>query len=322
MRLIFLFSLPRAGSTLLQRMLAAHDDVATLSETKLLLPLVYTMRDRGIYTEYIHASTVAGIQDLCNQLPGGRNDYLAEMRGFVLRLYAKAAGGNVKYFMDKTTRYSHIVEEVIQLFPDAKYIFLWRNPLAIVASIMTTWADGRWNLFSYKAELFDGLANLVSAYRSYADRSIAVRYEDVLLQPEVELHRLDEYLNLPYDPRQLTGFANVQLIGRLGDPTGVEQYERLSKEPLEKWKRVLTNPIRTLWCRRYLRWIGEERLGLMGYDLNVLLADLNNTPIGFRYMSSDLWNQAYGIAYCVLEPRINKHKLQALPAWHRVYAHR
>ena len=32
----------------------------------------------------------------------------------------------------------------------------------------------------------------------------------------------------------------------MGDPTGVQQYQVLSKEPLEKWKSVLTNPLQSV----------------------------------------------------------------------------
>jgi hypothetical protein len=33
--------------------------------------------------------------------------------------------------------------------------------------------------------------------------------------------------------------------------------------------------VRRAWARRYLRWIGEERLAVMGYRLDVLLAELD-----------------------------------------------
>jgi hypothetical protein len=28
----------------------------------------------------------------------------------------------------------------------------------------------------------------------------------------------------------------------------------------------MAGPLRQAWCRRYLRWLGAERLALMGYD--------------------------------------------------------
>ena len=39
------------------------------------------------------------------------------------------------------------------MFPDAKVIFLWRNPLAVVASIVETWTKGKWNVDRWQGDL-------------------------------------------------------------------------------------------------------------------------------------------------------------------------
>src|SRR5215211_9414871 len=90
-RPLFLFSLPRSGSTLAQRILAAHEPIATASEPWILLPYLYTLREHGIYAEYSHRVLVQAVKDFCAVLPGGRNDYVAEIRRFALRLYGKAS---------------------------------------------------------------------------------------------------------------------------------------------------------------------------------------------------------------------------------------
>jgi hypothetical protein len=48
---IFIFSVSRSGSTLVQRVIAAHNGVATVSEPWILLPYLYTSRSRGVTTE-------------------------------------------------------------------------------------------------------------------------------------------------------------------------------------------------------------------------------------------------------------------------------
>ena len=67
---VFLFSLPRSGSTLVQRLIAGHPEVATTSEPWVLLPLLYTMRRPGAFTEYGHRTAVRAIDDFTGQLPG------------------------------------------------------------------------------------------------------------------------------------------------------------------------------------------------------------------------------------------------------------
>ena len=262
---------------------------------------------------------VEAVEDFCGELPGGSDDYFKELRTFVLQLYAKAANREAGYFLDKTPRYHLVVDEVIRLFPDGKFIFLWRNPLAVIASIIETWGRRKWNLYVYKVDLFDGLENLISAYNTHADQVCGVNYETLLSNPEAEWRRVFAHLELPFDPELLSHFNEVQLSGRMGDPTGVQQYQTLSKEPLEKWKSVLTNPLRKAWCRRYLRWIGKERLATMGYDLEELLSALDSISLSMKFVEADIYRMTRGFVHCLLETEIIKHKLKALPNWYKVH---
>lgn len=304
---LFLFSLPRSGSTLTQRILCSHEEIATVSEPWILLPYLYTLKQQGVYSEYGHKSTTEAIKQFCLELPNGENDYLAEIRFFILQLYAKAAKDKAKYFLDKTPRYSLVVEDIINLFPEGKFVFLWRNPLAVVASIVETWTDSKFNLLYNRINLFDGLSNLIAAYEKYADKSCVIHYETLLSNPESELRRLLDYLEMPFDPSLLSAFGNIQLQGKLGDKTGIHQYRLVSKEPLAKWKHTLDNPIRKAWCRRYLKWIGKERLAIMGYSLEELLIELDASPSSLRMVGPDLIRIIYGTAAHLLETQLIKN---------------
>lgn len=286
-RPLFLLSLPRSGSTLVQRVLAVHEQVDTTPEPWILLPQLYALREWGAYAEYGHASAARAILEFAGRLPRGEEDYFEELAAFVRTLYAKASNGRGGYFLDKTPRYHFVVDELFRVFPDAKFVFLWRNPLAVVASIVQTWTEGRWNLERWHRDLFDGVANLVAGYEGQADRSLAIRYEDLVSDPDVSWPRLHEYLGIRFDPEVLTRFAAVRLQGRMGDPTGSREYETLSTEPLSKWRSVAASPVRKRWCRRYLEHIGAHRLGVMGYDLDVLLRELDEVPTSTTRLASD-----------------------------------
>ena len=291
---LILFSLPRSGSTLTQRILASHRHISTVSEPWLLLPYLYTLKKDGTHTEYGYFMLVEAIEDLCRKMPNGKTDYLESMRDFVIQIYAKLSHGDSLYFLDKTPRYHLITDEIFQLFPNGKFIFLWRHPLAIAASIIETWADGKWNLFRYHIDLYDGLANLISAYQKHQDVSYALRYEDLLLKRDQELEKLLGYLELSSDSNCFLDTTPTALDGRWGNPPKAKRYKSLSSEPLEKWKIILANPLRKAWCRRYLEWIGKERLAIMGYSLQDLLEELNSIPISFHMLQSDVVRMPYG----------------------------
>jgi hypothetical protein len=319
---IFLLSPPRAGSTLTQRVLGAHEAIATVSEPWLLLAPLYAIREGGAYAEYRHFLSRLALADFCRELPNGRDDYLSAVRTMALRLYAVA--GNkpaARYFLDKTPPYSLIVDDIVRAFPEAKLLFLWRNPLAIVASEVAGLRRGRWRLHHVKVQLYEGLANLVAARQRLADRSCAVQYERLVTDPDSEWPRVFAYLGLSYDPGVLERFREVDLKGRVQDPSGALSYAALSTEPLGKWRATLASPVRKLWCRRYLRWIGAERLAVMGYDLDTLLCELGELPADFRRVGPDLFDLAVSAAWEIIEPRILWDKFQAWRAGQRLYTH-
>ena len=309
---IFLVSLPRSGSTFVQRTLATHAEIATLSEPWLLLPLLYSLRTRGIYTEYGQEAAASAITDFCHQLPGGVADYRAEIAGAARRLYAAAAGGGqARYFLDKTPRYHLIIDDLLAAMPDAKVIVLWRHPLAVAASMIETWGAGRWNLYRYKIDLYVGLANLVAAVQTHGERILTVRYEDLLARPDQAWPPLFDSLGLAYDAGASEAMRSVALSGRLGDPAGGMRYTRTDSEPLHKWRSALSNPLRKAWSRRYLRWIGDRRLRVMGYTLDETLAEVDAVPASLSRLASDPPDMAFGLAFSALEFRLMKRRLQS-----------
>ncbi|MEM7629144.1 MAG: sulfotransferase [Planctomycetota bacterium] len=328
---IFLLSLPRCGSTLTQRIMASHLQIATTSEPWILLPQLYSLRAEGVYAEYWHRATVRGIEDFCEELPGKRADYLRVQRDAAQRLYTLArdrlaerdeCAPDARYFLDKSIRYHFVVDELFELYPDAKFVFLWRNPLAQIASTLEAWSQGNWNLFLFRADLYEGLANLIDASTKFADRSITVRYEDLTGDPESTWPVVFEHLGLTWDSSQLENFARVDLRGRLGDSVGMRSYDKLERAPLDKWKATLANPLRKQWCRRYLRWIGRDRLATMGYDLDALQEELRSIRSGGRHLLGDAWRRPMSVPFVWLELETLKDKLRAARARRIVVPHR
>jgi hypothetical protein len=320
---IFLFSLPRSGSTLCQRILSSHAEIATVNEPHLLLYFLFSLKDKGVYSIYNHKAVSCAIQAFCRRLPGGRSAYLSELREFVRGLYGLAAGDEVSYFLDKTPKYNLVVQEIFDLFPDAKFIILWRNPLAVVSSVMRTWHNGHWNLHHVDVEIYQGLANLIDAYRKEAHHVCAVQYEELVTSPEQAWQRIFDYLDLSFSADLLKNFSGVKFTGRFSDPNSrLARYQKITREPLHKWKPLLANPIRKAWCRRYLRWIGADRLKTMGYDLDCLLAELDAVPSSTRFLCSDLLMTLHSTVSRTIETRIMRHKLQALRSGQRIYMHK
>jgi len=318
-RPVFLLSLPRSGSTLAQRILASHPAIATTAEPWILLPLLSSLRDDGVYTAYNHRWFRRALVEFTAELPGGEADYAEAIRRFAVHLYERAANGR-PYFLDKTPRYHLVSRELLDVFPDARFVFLWRHPVAVAASISQTWGRGRWNLYHFKADLYAGVDRLVDAYRGAGDRAFGIRYEDMIAAPHEVWPKVFAYLELDYDERFLREFATVRLQGSMKDPTGVVSYSSVTSEPLTKWHDWL-NPARRRWARAYLDWVGEERLRSMGYDLAGLQAELEAIEVSGTYLASDAVRRAYGFVYELLDTDILRDKIALLPNWSSITPH-
>ena len=264
---IFLLSLPRSGSTLLQRLLIADGRCATLGEPSLLLRLLGNDDEMMVRKATYWESLVETSRQDIRKAWGGFDDaWRLGVRDLMSRVYDGLAGEK-KWFLDKTPRYTLIAEEIIRTFPDAKFIVLWRHPMAVAASLSNTFRKGRWCPDEYAIDLHAGLDRLHAFRTAHAAEICEVRYEDLVENPARELERVGEYLGWPSLPdaagRELVGSTG----GTLGDPTGVKKYDRVSAKSREAWASQLGNWYRRRWARRYFHAGRTPWLAELGYEL-------------------------------------------------------
>ena len=95
----------------------------------------------------------------------------------------------------------------------------------------------------------------------------------------------------------------MRLDGAMGDKAGARDYSALSAEPTAKWRATISNPVRRAWARRYLEWIGAERLATMGYDLGRLRAELAATEMSRAALAGDAVDAGASIARDAVKAR-------------------
>lgn len=296
---IFLLSLPRSGSTLLQRILANHRLIATAPEPWILVPFLTPFKESGVSADYDISVTNTAVKEFISNLPLGEKNFFYYLRKFVVSLYGEYARNNEQYFLDKSPRYSLVVDNVHKTFPNDKYIYLWRNPLAIIASSINTWGvKGRWNIHRIHVDLFVGLPRLISSSRLNKHKIFICKYEDIVSNRKV-LENLYSYLSLDVSDEDISSFVHVLLGGSMGDKTGVAKYMKLDTGSIDSWKLTLNNPIRKWWCKRYLRWLGRENLEYMGYDIDFLIDELYSTRNNW-FVLMDIIMITYGYLYGLL----------------------
>lgn len=274
---IFLFSLPRSGSTLLQRILMSHPQIASIAEPWLMLPFVYAFRPTGVLTEYSHGTSYIAIEDFIDNLPNQDNDYFDALRQFVNTLYTKQCRNDELYFLDKTPRYYLIIPEILKTFPDAKFIFLCRNPVHVMSSIMRTWNNNSFkHLYNNEIDLKRGFDAISEGCRLLGGRAHVVQYEQLVSAPAYCIKEICSYLEIEFDEAMLESFINQDTKGRMGDSTGVKDYQSISESSLDKWKGTFNTAFRKKIIYQYVNGISKENLETQGYDKRKILEDIDN----------------------------------------------
>jgi len=288
---IFIFSLPRSGSTLLQRVLMSHEQIASVAEPWILLPFFYAIKKEGVLSEYSHINSASAINDFIEALPNKKQDFNCEIKNFFNNLYAKQCTNDEMYFLDKTPRYYLIINEIAEVFPDAKFIFLFRNPIQIFSSIISTFGKGSFKqIYGSWIDLKNGMEDLSLGYKAVEKQSIAINYETFISQPEETIKNICNYLELNYDESMLQNFSKQKPKGKKGDPTGVKLYKAISKKTLSKWHETINSKFRVHYLIKHIKRIDNEIFEIQGYNKEDLLKSLKYHKPKKLLSISDLWN--------------------------------
>ncbi len=276
---IFIFSAPRTGSTLLQRILASHEDIATIPEPWILLPLISMTKDNALLSNYSSDVCAKAINSFTAKVDEN-NSYNELLADFVLSLYQSACKENESFFIDKTPRYYYIIDEIIKLFPNAKFIFLFRNPMQVYSSVLTTWCNNRFfKLYRNRDDLYLAPKILTNAYQKYKDISISINYDDLVNDNDSICRAIYDYLGVKDNsPISFDCQKNTFDSGDMGDSTGQTKYQSISNHSINNWQMIFDNPVRKWYLKRYIEFLGDEVADAHGYDKNRVKKQIESLP--------------------------------------------
>jgi hypothetical protein len=320
--LIFLISQPRAGSTLLQRMLATHPEIHTTAEPWLMLPPIYALRDEGHTAEFNAAIAATALQDFLTTLKDGSHHHDEAIRRYAIYLYKTACEQAGKpIFLDKTPRYYHILPELSRIFPSARFIFLFRNPLAVLASFLNTHVRSHWIVLGrYQHDLLTAPYAMLKAKAALGERTTTVHYEKLVTNPETELQRICKACHIAYTP-DLVNYGDISAPeGRMGDQASIQHHRRPSQKSLARWHELAKNSQTKHLAMSYLDELGNQTISAMGYDKNALQEQLKSLPsqsgkIEFTwrelmYPSPKLNKRMALVEFAILQHRWLVHRLK------------
>jgi protein-tyrosine sulfotransferase len=205
---VFVLCAARSGSTLLRFVLDAHPELACPPETK--LPAMCAQL-AGVWS-LLEGSHVPGDASDPDAIPepavAGMRRALDDMIGGYLRRTGK------RRFCDKSLGAAPQAALLLRLFPDARFICLYRHPMDVIASGIEAcpWGLNGFGFDAYAAMSpgnsvqalaqfwADNMSAILGVEERFGERCHRVRYEDLVTDPETVADGIFRFLGVAPAP--------------------------------------------------------------------------------------------------------------------------
>lgn len=280
----FIVGAARSGTTLLRLMLDAHPEMAIPPETGFIpAALTASQASENPQKDFFQAIVQFATWDDVNISAAEYRAALDGIRPFTFsdgvrtfyQLYASRHGK--RRWGDKTPVYALHLPEIAAALPEARFIHLIRDGRDVTLSVRPLWfAPGRdiQSLARDWKQRIETTRELSGRARNYLE----IRYEDLVRNPERELTRVCQFIDLQYDPLMLLYYRNAE--GRLSEVKTryredgsvlISKTERLfnhrftTSPPqvsrIDRWKNEMTEEE-----KREFLGVAGKLLGALGYE--------------------------------------------------------
>ncbi len=237
---IFVFGMPRSGTTLVDRILSSHPDVTSAGELKQFgMLLKYAC---GSPTEaLIDPDTIARSRHLDWRALG--TQYLANTRPLT---------GGTRRFVDKFPHHFLYAGYLANALPNARLICVRRNPLdTCLGNFRQVFSESS-PFHGYACDLIDAghyyvrFDQLMRQWQArFPGRILEVQYEDLVAHQEVLTRKLLDFCDLPWDPACLAFERNRAPVSTA---SAVQVRSPIYHDAVARWKHYATQlePLRDL----------------------------------------------------------------------------
>jgi hypothetical protein len=205
---IFILSPPRSGSTLLSYLLNSCEDIFNVAESNFVDVLLAMQRAQTM----TKGATQEHVSTGYNNLPSSANfdmGFSGLLRDLGDAFYSRLLPDHAGYrICDKSLSNVPGAHFLAQVWPDAKFLLLFRHCADVVASGIATgpWGVGGYGFGPYVSAnpsnlvlavsrcWLDRIESMQMFYDEYHDRALPVRYEDLVRDCGPTLERICEFL--------------------------------------------------------------------------------------------------------------------------------
>ena len=235
---VFIVSLPRSGSTLLEQMLGSHPSIEPVGELPYAPAILRSAMEMATRRQHVTVpQLIAGLS----------REQAAPMGQDYLRRAAWHRQTDRPFFIDKLPHNWSNVLFIRKILPQARFIDIRRDPMDCCFSNFTqSFSSAHASSFALRdiGQVYVDYVRLMAHHDRVAPGLVDhVRNEELVEQPEPEVRRLLESLGLPWDPAVLE-FHRLERVVRT--PSSEQVRRPLNREGMGIWK-------------PYAEWLGPLR---------------------------------------------------------------
>jgi len=295
---IFIVGCPRSGTTLLRQILDSHTELAVVPESSFMLRL---KRISWIYGDLNKQKNLISLIEDIRSIKRVK-DWFPEVE---TKEFAK------QILKNKKVTFKDVIQEIYNLYSLRKYKKMWadKTPENLLqvnlikelfpnSKIIIVERDGRDTALSLKKVDFGGWDIIASAYmwkkyvqkareilKKYPKYTILIKYEDLLLNPEIEIRKILKFLGLKFEEKLFDNYikhkddvqhSKSKLYGK-----------KIDKENMFKWESEMNESE-----INNFQWIAQKELIQGGY----LIKRIQNKN-RLKWIT---------IIYCLLENKMQK----------------
>ena len=210
--IIYIISLPRSGSTLLQRALLSSKKTFSLPETWFLLGINSIEKNNTGLLEWGFKANKNAVNSFYKNKNYSKQDIFNEKISLYKKLLSKT---DTKTFIEKTPRNILLIDEIISSldkYQNDKIIILNRGAEEIFKSYCNYFDSFPFlKSFKYYKEIIN-YKNLITNYiknNKSSDKIFIINYEELVLNDEEKLKKLSSFLGFKIDLNNL-GVLNIK----------------------------------------------------------------------------------------------------------------
>ena len=254
---IFIVGSPRSGTTLLQCMLNASRDTYSLPETHYfctVLPAAGIKAEATLNQDQFEVITRTLAKKMDLTWPRGIHEMVTagierqeltagDLFQILLNSYKPTdLESKSLRVIEKTPYHIFFLEDLLALFPDARFVHLIRDPRGVVSSRLKMPGGNPDALTEYSLDWVRCIKAGEFFSETHPGVLYPVRYEDLINRPEDCLQELCAFLDLPFQTEMISDFASqfhgCTLASESSWKGGVREGKLLDRQ--EIWKKYLS----------------------------------------------------------------------------------